>query len=389
MSSLYKILTVLVLSTMLWSCSSETKKEHTDVSSTLTVKLSGVEGGKLYLQELVDKSWINVDSAINYKGEADLKVVRNDPDYYRLVDTVGNMGIVILMPGKDVVLEGDLKEMVNTFKSPNSKENSQYYDFHRHLSKIRANEELWVKKYKEYMESPETEDSATYYMTLLRDMQDESDAYVKVTIDSIMPSFAVYSMVNYLRIEKEFDYMFGLAERIKNDMPNTKYSRMFVGEIVRMKAYQDDKAKKEAESNVAVGKVAPDFTLYDVNKKEVSLSSFKGKYVLLDFWASWCGPCRTESPNMVKLYKKLKSDKFEILSVSLDGNDKLWKEAIKKDKLGDWVHVSDLMQWNSPVVSLYNITGIPATVIISPEGVVLAKDLRGKELEAKLEELLK
>ncbi len=388
MHHLYKVLVFSLSLLFLISCSSEIQKENTDVSSTLILKLKGVEGAQLYLQELVDKSWNNVDSVKDYTGEVTFHVVRNEPDYFRIVDANGNMGIVILSPGKKVTLEGDIKDMVNTFHASDSKENEQYYEFHRHLSKIRSNEELWVKKYKSFMESPATEDSATYYMSLLRDMQDTSDAYVKVTIDSIMPSFAVYSMVNYLRMEQEFDYIYGLADRIKNEMPSTKYSRMFVGEIVRMKAYRDDKAKKEAESPVAVGKPAPDFTLSDVSKNEVSLSSLKGKYVLIDFWASWCGPCRAESPNMVKLYEKYKGPNFEILGVSLDGDDKLWKEAIKKDGLS-WLHVSDLMQWNSPVVALYQIDGIPATVIVDPKGVVVAKNLRGKELENKLKELLK
>ncbi len=380
---------VSVILFTLASCSNDTSKEEsTDVSSTLVVKLKGVEGKALFLQVLVDKSWVNLDSAMDYKGEAKFTIVKNEPDYYRIVDSKGSMGIVILTPGKNVSLDGDLKDMVNTCHSVDSKENSQYYEFHRYLSKIKENEELWVKKYKSFMDSSSTEDSATYYMTLLSNMQDSSDAYVKVTIDSIMPSFAVYSMVNYLRIEKEFDYMYGLAERVKNEMPNTKYSRMFVSEISRMKEYKDDQLKKEATGAVAVGKPAPDFKLNDVSKQEISLSSFKGKYVLIDFWASWCGPCRAESPNMVNLYKKFKGSNFEIIGVSLDGNDKLWKEAIKKDGL-DWIHVSDLMQWNSPVIALYQIDGIPATVIVDPKGIVVAKNLRGKELELKLEELLK
>jgi len=370
------------------SCSSDQKKENGDLSSTIVLKLKGVEDHQLFIQELVDKSWVSLDSVMDYKGEVTFNIVRNDPDYYRIVDGKGNMGVVILSPGKKVTLEGDLKDMVNTFHSPDSKENEQYYSFHRQLSSIRSNEELWVKKYKSFMESPATEDSATYYMTLLRDMQDSSDLYVKVTIDSVMPSFAVYSMANYLRIEKEFDYMYGLAERIKNEMPNTKYSRMFVGEIVRMKEYNDSKLKKEAQSSVSIGKAAPDFTLSDVSKHEVSLSSLKGKYVLIDFWASWCGPCRAESPNMLKLYKRFKGSNFEILGVSLDESEKQWKDAIKKDGL-DWIHVSDLMQWSSPVIALYQIDGIPSTVIVDPQGIVVAKNLRGKELEDKLEELLK
>jgi peroxiredoxin len=388
MKSFYGLIVMCSVAVAMVSCSTDTEKESTDLSSTLHVKLKGVEGGKLYLQELVDKSWVNLDSAEKYTGEASFTMKRNDPDYFRLVDAKGNMGIVIVSPGEDVSIEGDLKDMVNTFKSTDSKVNAQYYEFHRRLAGIRSNEELWVKKYKSFMESKSTEDSAKHYMTLLRKMQDSSDVYIKVTIDSIMPSFAVFSLVNYLTLDKEFDYVYGLADRIKNEMPNTKYSRLFVGEIARMKEYRDDKARKDSSAQVVVGKPAPDFTLNDVDKQEVSLSSFKGKYVLIDFWASWCGPCRAENPNVVKLYKKYKGKNFEILGVSLDGNEKLWKDAIAKDGL-TWRHVSDLMQWNSPVVAQYQIDGIPATVLVDPKGIVVAKNLRGQELEVKLEELLK
>ncbi|MDB5274298.1 MAG: ccmG [Chitinophagaceae bacterium] len=375
---------ILLLFALLTACSSDKEKEQVKGESTLVLKLSGVSGSKLLLQELSDKTWITIDSTMDYKGSVSFTVKNAETDYYRFLDSASNMGIVILIPGENVTLEGNLKELVKTCKSPDSKENNQYYNFQRQLSAIRSPEEEWVKKYQGFMESPKTEDSATYYVTKLRDMQDESDKFVKSYIDSIMPSFAIYSMVNYLRIEKEFDYMYALADRIKKEMPDTKYSRLFVGEISRMKTYKDEEATK---GKAAVGKPAPNFTLNDRSGKSISLASLKGKYVLIDFWASWCGPCRAESPNMVKLYNKFKSKNFEILGVSLDGSEDAWNGAIEKDGL-NWTHVSDLMQWNSPVVALYGIEGIPATVIVDPQGIIVAKNLRGEELDAKLEELL-
>ncbi len=112
----------------------------------------------------------------------------------------------------------------------------------------------------------------------------------------------------------------------------------------------------------------------------------KGKYVLVDFWASWCGPCRRENPNVVKLYEKYGGDKFEILGVSLDSNKDRWIQAIEKDNL-QWKHVSDLKKWSSAAAADYGVRSIPFTVLIDPEGKVIQTKLRGKALEDKLAEI--
>ncbi|MFV0554712.1 MAG: TlpA family protein disulfide reductase [Mangrovibacterium sp.] len=151
--------------------------------------------------------------------------------------------------------------------------------------------------------------------------------------------------------------------------------------------YQAIKAKYDFLERVSVGKPAPDFTLNDPEGNPISLSSFKGKILLLDFWASWCGPCRAENPNVVKAYGKYHDKGFEILGVSLDTGKDKWLKAIKDDGLV-WNHVSELKGWKGEVSALYGVKGIPHTVLIDREGTIIAKNLRGEALVNKLAELL-
>lgn len=148
-------------------------------------------------------------------------------------------------------------------------------------------------------------------------------------------------------------------------------------------AYSKLEEKVQIMKNLEIGAMAPDFTMPDVNGVPVSLSSFRGKYVLLDFWASWCGPCRKENPHVVEAYNKYNEKGFEVLGVSYDypGMRDKWLKAIEKDGL-PWTHVSNLLGWKDPTSKLYNISGIPAPFLIGPDGKIIAKDydIRGDNL---------
>ena len=140
--------------------------------------------------------------------------------------------------------------------------------------------------------------------------------------------------------------------------------------------------------NVQIGKVAPEFSLPDTAGVSVSLSDFRGKYVLLDFWASWCPPCRRENPNVVKAFNEYKDKNFTIVGISLDKDKSKWMKAIADDNLA-WTHLSDLKYWDSEIPALYGVRGIPANVLLDPDGAIVAKNITGEDLHKKLKEVIK
>lgn len=183
---------------------------------------------------------------------------------------------------------------------------------------------------------------------------------------------------------------FQLAQTFGYDINPAELEPLFSALSDQVKSSHFGKAVKEgldAAKTTAVGSIAPDFTLNDTNGKPVSLASFKGKYTLVDFWASWCGPCRQENPTVVKAYNTFKSKGFDILGVSLDEKKDKWEQAIQQDKLA-WTQVSDLKGWESEAAALYGIKAIPMNYLLDKEGKIIAKSLRGEELIRKLGEIL-
>lgn len=201
----------------------------------------------------------------------------------------------------------------------------------------------------------------------------EKTSLIKSVIDENPKSLACLLFIDVLDIGEDFAYYKKLSDGLAQYSDNAYVS----GFIQRVKN----------EAQLAVGSKSPEIALTNQNGEIVKLSSLQGKYVLIDFWAAWCRPCRMESPNMVKMYGKYNSKGFEIYSVSLDQTKADWIQAIEDDKLGDWTHVSDLKGWNSEGGKTYNVHSIPFTVLLDKDGKIIAKGLRGKSLEDKLAEI--
>ncbi|WP_247679992.1 MULTISPECIES: TlpA disulfide reductase family protein [Chitinophaga] len=186
---------------------------------------------------------------------------------------------------------------------------------------------------------------------------------------------SIWMLMNELRSRLEPDEFQQLFSSLDKSVQASQYGESVTAYIKSLRAN-------------GVNVPADDFSQQDAKGQQVKLSSFRGKYVLVDFWASWCGPCRQENPNVVKAYNKYKGKNFTILGVSLDDNRERWLQAISHDGLA-WTQVSDLRGWGNEVAVQYGIQSIPSNFLVDPAGKIVARNLRGEELEAKLEELLK
>lgn len=248
--------------------------------------------------------------------------------------------------------------------------------------------------------------------------QTEADAFelsLKSLDDQLMPLYQQYGKVSkeeQLKLEEKIDGIRSEIRQFQNAYvakhPESPFSISLVSDRAGMGAYHDieglysqlgPKAKASSEGKriaerlavlkrSAIGEPMLNFTQNDTEGKPVSFEAFKGKYVLVDFWASWCGPCRAENPNVLKAYNTYKDKNFTVLGISLDDKGENWKKAIKDDGM-PWTQLSDLKGWKNEVSTYYGIMGIPSTLLVDPQGKIIAKDLRGELLNKKLEELFK
>ena len=245
-------------------------------------------------------------------------------------------------------------------------------NFNRSLEPIIAQKEELYKKYKE---ASENDDSET--MDIIDTKWEELDAeekntmiqYVKTNTNSPIGPFLIRQKT-YLFELNELEDVDNVYDKSLDNSPYVIYLRDRIAGLKK----------------VAVGKNYSELTMLDTSSNTTNISDYEGKYLLIDFWASWCGPCRLENPNLVKAYNKYRNENFEIIGVSFDSNADRWKKAIVDDNL-EWIQMSDLKGWECAAKYVYMINSIPSNVLIDPNGVIIAKNLRGVELQNKLTEL--
>ena len=292
------------------------------------------------------------------------------PTFYDL-NLFGQKSVRLALYKEDVSVSYDFSD-AESLSISGSKDTKEMVKIEKLMADYQAKVNQLNESYYEAMSANDAGAIKQIQLDAMELERNQADA-VKETISSMGNSFATLAAIGLLNTKNEFQFIDKLAENLNETYPDNKM-------IIQLKQQLDEMRA------LSMGQIAPDFELPTPDGEMIKLSSLRGKYVMIDFWAAWCKPCREENPNVVRLYEAYKDKGFDILGVSLDRTKEAWVEAIAQDGLS-WTQVSDLAYFNSVAASLYQIEAIPATYLLDPDGKIIGKDLRGPSLESKLAEI--
>jgi peroxiredoxin len=360
------------------SSDSDAEKEMSEMSEdagkgdhTVSIKgtIIGGENKPIFLQFVKANSMEPLQtSTVDDKGNFQFFFSPEKTAFYRVGLHDQDGLFLIVSPGEDIVIKAKSGELFKSYQVTGSVESMNLKKLNR-ISSKRDSLNIVLQTAQTNRDQALFESAFTEY----EQVQAGVDGQVKAFIDNNPTSFASLAALQSLNPDVDFAYFQKVITNLDGKANGNEIYDLLKQQVSQLSA-------------LAPGTMAPEINLPQPNGDMLSLSSFRGKYVLIDFWASWCGPCRRENPNVKKVYDKYHSKGFEILGVALDKTQAAWVTAIEQDQL-NWKHVSDLKYWQSSVVPAYQVQAIPLTFLIDKEGKIIAKNLRGQALEDKLEEI--
>lgn len=327
---------------------------------------------KVYLYGMASNTMTVLDSTtLSENGEFKFAQTAPEAEFYR-INIGANEYMVIAKNGDEIKLSADLTDKDHAYSITGAEDADKLTAFNALKFKYASNIEKIKAEFDEKVAAnPDSRDALVEQITpqYMKAIADLNAAVIKFAHDNSksLVSFYAISLVNPSGNEAA---MVTYAEQVDAKLKKNTAVKAFVDRVNKLKAVQ-------------IGQQAPDFSINSIDGKTIKLSDYRGKYLLIDFWASWCGPCRNENPNVVKAYQTYKNRNFAILGISLDKDKAAWAQAIKQDGL-IWDHASELADFEGSTVKLYQVEAIPSSFLLDPNGKIIARDLRGEALETFL-----